>query len=605
MIGDGRSAALVTRDGTVDWLCWPRFDAPPLFAALLDPERGGHWRLAPGEPARVERRYVPGTNVLETRFRCATGAVLVTDLSPVHTREDARRWLVPEHELQRVVTCEEGSVEVELELAPRTDWGRAPAPLRPAGPGDVRADLGRGRLVLRSTVALTVRDGVARARARLGPGERWACSLSLACRSPAVLVPLESWCDGARERTIAWWRGWSGRVQYVGPYREAVVRSALTLRLLVFPPSGAIVAAPTTSLPERAGGALNWDYRYCWLRDAALTARALLGLGYQEEARAFVSWLLHSTRLTRPALRVLYDLFGRPPPRERTLEHLAGFGGARPVRVGNGARDQLQLDVYGEVIDATFQLCLEGATLDRTTRRLLRDLGRYVCRHWREPDQGIWEPRGAPRHHVHSRVLCWVALDRLLKLAERGELELSRRERRCFEEHRAAIRHEVEERGWSPTLESYTQTLDGSAVDASLLLLSWHDFHAPDHPRLRATHARIRRDLGARGGLLRRYEPEPGGDEGAFGICGFWAVEHLARGGGTLQEASRLFEDLLRFGNDVGLFAEEVDPRDGSALGNFPQAFTHVGLINAALALEARARTERRTYAHAHRGGEP
>ncbi len=594
MIGDGRSAALVARDGALDWLCWPRFDSPALFAALLDDERGGHWRIGPRDARPAGRRYVPGTNVLETRTRSSTGVLRLTDFMPVHGREDAARWLLPEHELVRVATCDEGEVDVEVELAPRWPYGARPVTLRRVGRGELRADLARGRLVVRSSADLTVGDdGVARGQARLRAGESLRCSLSLACRAPSVLVPLGAWTDDVLARTIRFWQGWSGRCRYQGPHREAVLRSALALRLLVFPPSGAVVAAATTSLPERAGGPLNWDYRYCWLRDAALTVRALLDLGYEAEAEAFVSWLLHSTRLTRPALRVLYDVFGERPAPERALEHLRGHLGSRPVRVGNAAEGQLQLDVYGEVIEAVALLCERGARLDRATGRMLRDFGEYVCRNWPRPDQGIWEPRGAPQRWTHSRALCWVALDRLLRLAERGVVRMPGALRRRFARNRALLRDEVERRGWSDRAATYTQVLGGRAVDASLLLLSWYGFHPADHPRMRATYARLRRDLGVGRGLLLRYAPDPRAPEGAFGICGFWAVEHLARGGGSLDEAERLFDDLLSYGNDLGLFAEEVDPRDGSALGNFPQAFTHVGLINAALALAERARRER------------
>jgi GH15 family glucan-1,4-alpha-glucosidase len=590
-IGDGRSVALVDRDGTIDWLCWPRPDSPSIFAALLDPAAGGHFRVSAGGSS--SRRYVPGTNVLETRFEAAEGVLVLTDLVPIHTREDRRGELVPEHELLRVARCERGVVEVEVEVVPRPEYGRSATRLRQVAPGDACADIAAGRLWLRCSGALAVTGGRARGRTTLRAGERLALSLTLAHDAPAVLVPLGDWVERVEARTITWWRSWSARALYQGPFREAVLRSALALRLLVYPPSGAIVAAPTTSLPERLGGDLNWDYRYCWLRDAALTARALLGLGHEREAQAFVAWLLHATRLTRPALRTLYDVFGERPPRERTLPHLRGHRGSPPVRVGNAAREQLQLDVYGEVIDAVSQLCGHGATLDRTTGRMLRAWGRYVCRHWRAPDQGIWEVRGPPRHHVHSRVLCWVALDRLLRLADHGHLALSGGLRRRFETARAAIRVEVEERGWDAREATYVQTLGGAAVDASLLLLSWYGFHAPDDPRLASTYARVRRDLGEGDALLARNVPAPGWEEGAFGICGFWAVEAAARGGGTLAEATSLFERLLATANEVGLFAEETDPRDGSALGNFPQAFTHVGLISAALALEERARRER------------
>jgi GH15 family glucan-1,4-alpha-glucosidase len=592
IIGDGRTTALVDRQGTIDFLCWPRPDSPFIFGALLDPARGGHWRIAPASSARVERRYVESTNVLETRFETASGTAVLTDLMPVYTRHDSSVSSTPEHELLRHVTCGQGSFPLVLELAARPDNARSTARWQQTAPGELRCGAAGGLLLLRSTLDLVVdRDGVIRGRGNLEAGQSHWFSLSLACRGPAVRVPLGAWSEGVKERTVAWWRAWAARSTYAGPHRDAVLRSALALRLLIYPPSGAVLAAPTTSLPERLGGELNWDYRYCWLRDAALSVRALLGLGYSDEARAFVGWLLHSTRLTRPALKVLYDVFGERPAAERELPHLSGHRGSRPVRVGNAADQQLQLDIYGEVIDAAFQVCLAGHALDRTTGRLLVDLGRYVLKNWSHGDQGLWEPREPPAHHVHSRVLCWVALDRLVRLREDGAIHLGRRRLRSFEAARDAIRAEVEARGWNEAQESYTDLLDGARADASLLLLSWYEFHPPTHPRLRATRARIRESLDAGGGLLFRNPTDRSRGEGAFGICSFWDVEHLARGG-AMADAAVLFDQVLGYQNDVGLFGEQIDPRDGSALGNFPQAFTHVGVISAALALEERARSE-------------
>jgi GH15 family glucan-1,4-alpha-glucosidase len=350
------------------------------------------------------------------------------------------------------------------------------------------------------------------------------------------------------------------------------------------------VAAATTSLPERPRGELNWDYRYCWLRDAALTVRALYGAGCVEAADAFAGWLAHSTRLTRPELRVLYDVYGRPPPPERVLP-LAGHGGARPVRVGNAAAAQHQLDVYGEVVDAVAQTVRRGARLDRDTQGMLRGFGEVVCERWREPDSGIWEPREPPRLRTHSLVLGWVALTRLLELHARGALRGIPAPRLARE--REAIRALVDGRGFDARRGSWVATLDGGEVDAALLLLGWYGYDHPASPRMRGTWRRIEERLSPGPGLLYRTEGSAALGEGAFGICSAWAVEHLARGGGTLEEAVRWLEALLSRANDVGLFAEEVDPRSGAALGNFPQAFTHVGVVNAVLALDARVRRER------------
>jgi GH15 family glucan-1,4-alpha-glucosidase len=590
-VGDGRSVALVSRGGSIDWLCWPRFDSPSLFAGLLDPEAGGSWGITPTQFARAERRYLDGTNVLQTRFETPDGAVTLTDFMPAAS-EDEKRRLWPEHELLRRVECERGEVEVEVRFDPRPDYGRARATLRDAGPLGIRLERGSTLLTLRGDVPLApVEGGGMAGRVRLRAGEVVAFSLTYAVEGPAVLAPLGEAVAEKLDLTTNWWREWAARCRYDGPYREAVVRSALALKLMTYAPSGAIVAAPTTSLPERVGGELNWDYRFCWLRDAAFTARALFGLGYQEDAEAFCSWLLHATRLTRPELRVVYDVYGEAPIGERDLPHLRGYAASYPVRIGNATRDQLQLDVYGEVVEAVTHFLRSGGELDRDTQQMLRHFGRFVCRHWREPDNGIWEPRDERRHFTHSRLLCWVALDRLLEMYERGRLRgIPVAE---FAEQRERIRRDIEDRAWNPALEAYTQSLGGDVLDATVLLMAFHGFAEASSPRMLQTYRRLRERLGAGPGLLYRYEQSFEGGEGTFAMCGFWLAEFLARGGGTPAEARDSFERTLAHANDVGLFAEEIDPRTGDALGNFPQAFTHVGLINAALSMAEREERER------------
>ena len=584
VIGDGRSAALVARSGAIDWLCWPRFDSPPMFGALLDEERGGSWRISPYGSARVTRQYVEHTNVLETTFDDDIGCVVLTDAMAIGSEADRRRALVPDHELVRHVRCVRGEIEIEVRIDPRPNFGDARTRIAAFGPFGLRWEIGSQLLTVRGDIPLALDErGCAAARVRMRAGQAATFSLTFDEEAPAVFPPLGVPLMERLDRTIRWWRAWSARARYEGPDREAVVRSALTLKLMSFAPSGAIVAAPTTSLPEREGGDLNWDYRLCWLRDASFTARVLLDLGYTEDAEALCGWLLHTTRLTRPELRVMYDVYGNRPVKERELPNVAGYRGSRPVRIGNAAYAQLQLDMYGEVIDATSQLLRVTGELDRGTRGLLRDFGRYVCAHWSRPDAGIWEPRDDPKHRTHSRLMCWVALDRLLDL-HRDKL-LDDIDVAAFSSHRAAIREDVEHHAFDRTLRCYTSELGPSELDASVLLMSWYGFHGGGDRRMCSTFARIQERLGAGTGLLYRYEGSLRNREGAFWICSFWAVEHLVRGGGTLEQARQLFEAACSYASDLGLMAEEIDPLTGDALGNFPQAYTHVGLVSAALSL--------------------
>src|SRR5205814_1982947 len=447
IIGDCRSAALVSRDGSIDWLCWPRFDSPSIFGALLD-ETAGRWKIAPAGPFRAERRYIQDTNVLQTRFHTATGSLLMTDLMPVVSASEEHHIHLPEHQILRVVECESGNVELEMLFDPRPGYGCAPVCAVDAGKLGVRVQTSRGLAVLRTDLPLTCPEqGPIRGRGTLRAGEARHFSFTLADQWQAVLPPLGKWSCESVARSVAWWKDWASQLTYVGPARESVVRSALTLKLLIYAPSGAVIAAPSTSLPERISGDLNWDYRFCWLRDASLTVRALFGLGCSEEAEGFVSWLLQATRLTQPELRILYDVYGNRPKPERIIDHFAGYAGSRPVRVGNAAVDQLQLDVYGEVIHAATELVRRKGDLDRETRGMLRAFGEFVCQNWQRPDEGIWEPRSGKAHHTHSRVLCWAALDRLLELHRKGHLP--RAPAAKFAENRELIRREVETRAWN------------------------------------------------------------------------------------------------------------------------------------------------------------
>jgi GH15 family glucan-1,4-alpha-glucosidase len=448
LIGDCRGSALVSRDGSIDWLCFPRFDSPSIFGALLDAHDGGRFRVRPAGEFRSERRYLPHTNVLETTFHTASGAFAVRDLMPVTSEPEKRSALTPDHQVLREIEGLSGAVDVETVYEPRRDYGRLRPVLEQRGALGVWCDLGGAACVLRSELPMQLaHDGqAARGMNRIHAGERRYLAFAYAEEAPAIVPPLGDVARAEVERSAGWWREWAARCTYRGPYREAVVRSALAVKLLAYAPSGAVVAAPTTSLPERLGGARNWDYRYCWLRDASFTLRALFALGYEDEALAFLSWMLHATRLTWPELQVLYDVFGEAKLPERELKHLEGYARSRPVRIGNDAHGQFQLDVYGEVIDAVARFARRSGRFDRDTVRMLDGLGHTVCKRWREPDEGIWEGRSGRFQHTHSKVMCWVALDRLVQMHAAGQIDICADE---FRFHCDAIRNEIETRGYN------------------------------------------------------------------------------------------------------------------------------------------------------------
>lgn len=590
VIGNGRAAALISRSGSIDWLCWPRFDSASLFAAILDPKIGGHWSIRPVAHSQIERRYLEDTNVLETRFRTATAEIVLTDFMPVTSEEKKRRVLWSENEIIRRLECQEGEAEVDVDLVPRPDYARARFDFKDDGALGLRIDLDRHVLILRGEAKLAPKGNRASARLKLTAGDVVSFSLTFSSEAPAVLPPLGDLVREKLEETAKWWRSWLAQSNYRGSYRRAVNRSALLLKLLSFSPSGAIVAAPTTSLPERIGGDRNWDYRFAWLRDAAFTVRALFGLGYQEDAEAFVNWLLHATRLTRPQLLVLYDVYGERPPNECSLDHLAGHSNSRPVRLGNAASDQVQLDIYGEVVEAAAHF-FQDRKLDREMQLMLRQCGEFVCKHWREPDNGMWEYRDQRRHYTHSRLMCWVALDRLIELHTRGQIKIDlERMQRIRDE----IRREIETQAWNAKLKAYTQTCGGDEIDANALLFAYHGFEEANSERMQKTYERIQEKLRPCRGLLFRDQRSLEKGEGAFALCSFWEVDFLARSGRS-EEARETFEAAMAYANDLDLFAEEIDPKNGDALGNFPQAFTHLGVINAALSLAGAAGNLRRS----------
>jgi GH15 family glucan-1,4-alpha-glucosidase len=582
IIGDGRSAALISNRGSIDWLCWPRFDSTSIFAAIVDPKIGGAWSIRPLEHSQTSRYYIDNTNVLETELISPSGKILLTDFMPVTSEEQKKKKLWPEHELVRQARCEQGEVELIVDFNPRLDYGRVTPKVKDCGKLGWRIDIGPYVFTLRSGVELVRRgDGLA-ANVTLKAGEKVGFSFSHSAEGPAVIPPLGESVREKLDLTIDWWRSWAAQSNYRGPYERQVNRSALVLKLLSYAPSGAIVAAPTTSLPERIGGDLNWDYRFAWLRDASFTVHALFGLGYKDDAKAFVDWLLHATRLTRPELRVVYDVFGEHPPSEHELSHLHGYVSSRPVRIGNAASEQLQLDIYGEVVEAVSHFTGENERPDRDMKKMLRQCAEYVCEHWQEPDNGMWEERDQRRHYTHSRLMCWVALDRILRMQARGQLH-GISVGKC-ESERKRIREDIETHCWNPELDAYTQACDSNVIDASALLLAYHGFEQASSQRMQKTRHRIRDRLVPRPGLVYRNEQSKDRHEGAFAVCSFWEADFLALSG-NLSEAAEIFETALGYANDVDLLAEEIDPQTGDALGNFPQAFTHLGLINAALSL--------------------
>ena len=585
MIGDSRSAALISRGGSIEWCCWPRFDNSSVFGRILDRERGGHFTIAPAHEFRTTRRYVEATNVLETNFETSDGVVKLIDCMPVSNEDERRGTLRPLRQILRIVEGVRGEVPMVLDFVPRPRFGTIVPTLQRVHEQVVLGEWGAKLLHLRSDLPLPLLPDRVEAAFISHPQERHYFALGFDEHTPAVFGNIGPEADRELQTTIDFWRDWSGHLKYEGPYREAVLRSVLALKLMAYAPSGAIIAAPTTSLPEWIGGTRNWDYRYCWLRDAAFTTRALYDTGFPIEGSAFVLWLLHATRLTRSDLQVLYDVFGESRLIERELEHLEGYRRSAPVRIGNGAHSQFQLDIYGEVLGAVERFVEEGESLASDTRDLIRRLVHTVMKRWREPDHGIWEIRTAPRQHVHGKVMAWMAMDCARRIAERVDFGISAE---VCARVAAEIKEVILRDGLDPRTGSLTGILGESSLDASVLYVARTGFFEPSDPRLHATIDAIREHLG-KDDLVYRYrgvDDGVGGDEGAFLPCSFWLAEALALAG-RLDEAHQLFERLLRRGNDLLLFTEEVDPPTGELLGNFPQALTHVGLLNAALTLES------------------
>jgi len=590
LIGDAHGAALVSRTGTIDWCAFPHIDSPPFLLRLLDAVQGGFFYLGPVAEGSVTRRYRPNSNVLETTFHTPSGDAVLRDAMDVAPRRMHRVGDPPtrRHRILRTLSVESGSVEAYLLLRVTPDYARRQTRGRIGTDGRSATFAWEGGVVrLTASVGLEVQGETAFARTFLNAGE----TLTAVLGEPEEVAWPPTTVVRRLDRVDRYWRAWAARSRYRGPYRKAVMRSALVLKLLTHAPSGAIVAAPTTSLPEVRRGSRNWDYRYCWLRDATFTLHALELLGYFDEAHDFMHWIERVWE-NGADLQIMYGVNGESELPERELEHLAGYEGARPVRVGNAAYIQRQHDVFGEVVDSAYLFFHElhgagryGEALQGEPWRLLRSLVDYVARHWREPDHGIWEMRGRPRQFVHSKILCWVALDRGIQLAEAYRLPAPLR---AWRRERSILRRTILHRGYSKRLRAFTQTLDGEELDASLLAIPVVGFLPGDDPRVRSTVDAIREHLGSPEGFLWRYRTPDAldGTEGAFLVCSFWLVNALILGG-RVEEGRALFEQTLSRANDVGLFSEEIDPATGAFLGNFPQGFTHIAVIRSALFLDA------------------
>ena len=596
LLADCNSAALVDRDGSIDWLCLPRYDSDSVFARILDRD-AGHWSIRPRGSYASERRYLPGTLVVETTFTTESGSARLTDaMAFAHGQRGHELGHDAPHEVLRSVEGLSGIVELVLELAPRPEYGLV-KPLVRLEDGGART-FGVGRLAVRSDAPLDVENSTMTAAFEVAAGEGLGFSM---CWAPPELREAPEPTPSGRvsdqiDDTIEAWRSWEAEHDvYDGPHRDLVRLSSRVLKGLTYRPTGAIVGAPTTSLPETVGGERNWDYRFSWIRDSSLTIEALYIGTCSSEAEEFVSFMTSSAggRAGEGSLQIMYGIGGEHDLSERELPHLSGWRESRPVRVGNGAWDQVQLDVYGELLNSLWLYREKIGELHPEIQAFVADLADTAARRWSEKDSGMWEMRGEPRHHLSSKVLCWTALDRAAKLAPQlgGYAKLNE-----WEATRDEIRAAILERGWSEEKQAYAQSFGSDELDGAQLLMPILGFLPADDERMRSTIEAISREL-TEDGLVLRYRNDEGlnadgltGEEGTFVICSFWLVSCLAKAG-ELERAEQLFDQVAGYANDLGLLAEEIDAANGEQLGNFPQAFSHIGLITAAWEID-KAREE-------------
>jgi GH15 family glucan-1,4-alpha-glucosidase len=597
VIGNLRTAALVGRNGSIDWFCFPHFDSPSVFAGILDWRKGGHFLITPdddGDSVTHKQLYWPDTNVLLTRFLSADGVGEILDYMPVGVRRENRAGY---HGIIRRVRVVRGSMKFHMECLPAFNYARDPhqTEIVAGGAKFYSANL---NLALAASIPIERNDAGVFADFTLRDCQSASFELhGLTSEGSEPIGLSEAQSDALFHGTVEYWRKWISQCTYHGRWREMVNRSALALKLLTFEPTGAIVAAPTCSLPESIGGKRNWDYRYTWIRDAAFTLYALLRIGFTEEATAFMSFLDQRCHEMEPdgSLQIMYGIDGRHDLKEETLDHLEGYMGSRPVRIGNGASEQLQLDIYGELMDSVYLYNKHARPISWDLWSYLRRLTNWVCDHWKDQDEAIWEVRGGRRDFTYSKLMCWVALDRALRLADKRSFPA---ERQRWLATRDEIYETIMHHGWSEKRQAFVQSFDGDTLDASVLMMPLVFFMAPSDPRMLKTIDAINRPPGEGGlvsdGLVFRYDVDKtadglAGKEGTFNICTFWLVEALTRAGHSdparLDNARLMFEQALGYSNHLGLFAEQIGPR-GEALGNFPQAFTHLALISAAFNLD-------------------
>lgn len=595
LIGDCHSAALVGRDGAVEWACFPRFDSPSVFGRVLDAERGGAFEVAPEAVRDVSRAYVDDTNVLETAFRCEGGELELTDCMPVTGAGRDPRAIHAQHSILRRLRCTQGAVDVRISVAPRFDYGRFVPHFRITSDETAEAVGGADAMWVTATRSLEEERERIRARWHLRAGDEVWIEAAWAPSHQTRRVEDAPGGDELAQRledTLSYWRDWGARGWSVDA--PMVRRSALVLKALTYAPTGALVAAPTTSLPEEIGGLRNWDYRYTWIRDATLTLISLFSVGYREEAEAFKFWMERTSAGRPEDLQIMYGIAGERSLPELQLDHLDGHRGSAPVRIGNGAAKQRQLDVYGQLLEAGYLFGKAGGTLTPDNWNFLTGLADIVAASWRDPDQGIWEIRDEPRHFVHSKLNCWAALDRAVRIAQArafpAPVKRWAAERDAIHSY---LMEDAQRRGW------FSQAVGTDAPDASALLVPAMGFLPTTHPLALRTVDVVRSELGD-GALVYRYLADDGlaGGEGAFLLCSYWLLDCLIHSG-RLDEAEKMLDELVGYANDLGLWSEEVDLRTGEALGNFPQAFTHMAHITSWGSLDA-AKRGQISYDQAH-----